>query len=83
MAWQFIDTISVSSTKSCREMVSLGKRGRNGAGYSRSRTTAVRQRPEPRADEEKASFSGPPILPTASGHYGTEHDTIEEAMAED
>ena len=25
MAWQFIDTISVSSTKRCREMVSLGK----------------------------------------------------------
>ena len=83
MAWQFIDTISVSSTKMCREVLSLDKRGRNGAGDLRPRATVVRQRPEPRTDKEKASFSGPLILPTASGHYATEDNTIEEAVAED
>ena len=64
-------------------MVSLGKRGRNGARFLTSRAISVRQRPEPRTDKKKASFSGLPSLSTASGYYGTEHDTIEETMAED
>lgn len=83
MAWQFIDTVSVSSTKRCREMTSLGKGGRNGAGFLRSRAALARQKPKPRANQTGMSFSGPPTVLTAPKQYSSEHDTIEEAMVED
>ena len=49
LAWQFIDTASVSSTRPCREMVLRYKSGRSAVGFRREHVTQqptpVRHRP--------------------------------------
>jgi hypothetical protein len=82
-AWEFVDTVSVSSTKRCREMISLGKNNRNSAGFLRSRTTAVRLKAKARVNRVSESLRGPPVVLQAGSEYDTEHDTIEDAMLED
>jgi hypothetical protein len=82
-AWQFIDTTSISSTKRCREMISLGKNNRSDTGFTRYSNTATRQKIKARVNRNRAAPTCIPTLLSAPRECGTEHDTIEDAMLED
>lgn len=85
-AWQFIDTISVSSTERCRNLVSKGKGGRTGMGFLRSPMRNVRS---PRASRYPhrsrlgVNLGGPPVVAPPGENVALEHNTMEEAIAED
>jgi len=83
LAWQFIDTTSVSSTARCREIVNAGKSNRNGAGFLRSTKRHSGNSVQPRRARGEAVPGGPPAVLAGTRHYNTEHNRIYDVMLED
>ena len=83
LAWQFIDTASVSSTAKCRLLINRGKRDRNGAGFARSMekdNRTIERRARTRYGT-RLSMQG--AAPDDVKHYKTEHSTLYEVAMED
>lgn len=83
LAWQFIDTVSVSSTVKCREVVNAGKGSRSGAGFSRSVKRRGICSVRPKRPRGETVLGGPPAVLIGAKHYSTEHYSIDEVMLED
>jgi len=83
LAWQFIDTMSVSSTEGCRELIKRGKSSRSSVGFSRSNLKV--QRPVARAIRGRfgVPIASRPVLVSKDIDRATEHYTVEEAVADD
>lgn len=80
LVWQFIDTMSVSSSPVCRELVMRGKGSRNSSAFTRTlgrpASPRVRRAHIPRGLR-------PPVLEDCSDEPTEEHRTIDDIMAED
>jgi hypothetical protein len=80
LAWQFIDTASVSSTKDCRDMISKYRGTRSGVGFRRQHTKS-------RSDRiNRVRFSREAVSSTLLPHTEADsagYDTLSEMLAED
>jgi hypothetical protein len=78
--WEFIDTLSVSSTEKCRDLISRGKQSRSSIGfrktYSDRHNLAFTRRRQLKTKER-------PTMVKYNAKCCAGYDTIEEAMSED
>lgn len=83
--WQFIDTMKVSSSDDCRELIARGSDGRDSLGFRRRTAppgSNTRTNREPFNNQAVRIFS---YLKKEDGHdsYRREHLYVEDIMAED
>jgi len=83
LAWQFIDTISVSSTKKCRDLVNKNKHSRSSVGFSRSIREITRPPPSNLDRSVLPRVHDKPVLENTSQYNSSSHVTMEEMIAED
>lgn len=80
-AWEFIDTLKVSSSSSCRDMLSTMVSGRNGESFRRTLTTP-KTPPKLKSKTVKAPRNKPEML-SLERDVSVVHDTIDDAIVED
>lgn len=83
LAWQFIDTMSVSSTERCRELIGRGKGSRSGVGFTRCVSSKSRQPRSGKRERVGARLRYPPTVVPFDDQNPSEHDTAEHHIIED
>lgn len=83
LVWQFIDTMSVSSTERCRELINRGKGSRSGVGFSRCVSGKTKQPRNSKRERVGAKLRRPPTIVPFGDQNASEHDTVEHHITED
>jgi hypothetical protein len=81
LVWHFIDTMRVSSTDHCRELVGRRLHNRDSTGFKRARSGIARA-PRPAPGSTRVPTS-PPVAVELLGGVSPEHLTVEDVMVED
>jgi hypothetical protein len=80
MAWQFVDTMSVSSTRQCRELILKYKGARSSVGFRREHMRPPSLRPVTRGS---VRASGPSRLERYTDMDSKGYSTLNDMIAED